>query len=72
MNELVNKKYVFMNSFYENIKSFQFLYIKMCKIFIDKTSNDISNQEIKIFKITTELVLKLQEYLIQTKYLVNF
>ena len=63
----MNKKYVFINAFYENIKSFQLLYIKICLIFLENTSNDISNKEMKIFQIITELVLKLQEYLIQNK-----
>lgn len=64
----MSKKYVFINAFFENIKSFQLLYIKICLIYLENTSSDISNQEMKIFKIITELVLKLQEYLIQNKY----
>ena len=67
MKDLINKKYVFLNSFYENIKSYQFLYIKICLIFLENTTNDISLQDLKIFKSTTEIVIKTQEYLTQYK-----
>ena len=56
-----------MNSFYENIKSFQSLYIKICLILLNNNSKVIFNQELIIFKIITELVLKLQDFLIQNK-----
>ncbi len=66
-NILSNEQnYYILESLRENILLFQNLYIDLCQILLDNQSS-ISHQEMKVFKISTELIQRTQEYSYQDK-----
>jgi hypothetical protein len=56
-----------LEGFKENIILFQSFFIEICKLLLDPANADISKHDMKIFKQSTELLIRIQEYSNQEK-----
>ena len=54
-----------------NIQKYEMLYITICKLLLEENTL-ITSKEVNIFRISTELIIKIEEYNTFTSYLIVY